>query len=510
MMRTARRTAPRWKFDWLPWEVPGSVPTLAEARRPWQGGSTPAVTHPLAEPELSAALAARAERMRAAFAEVEPAIARVATGGFGSDASARATLAALGDVSAVGPLAGDWKHPVDWVARQAELVIAVFARLVVEMSERPAMLDGEPAEVVMSRFGFHAVDITTCADGRMAGLLDHVLRVPRAIVASRRSYAGALFPVAEAVSAWERAELRRLRNGREPVGNTRFLKLGVYHFSSLNPSHEGCAAHGSDDRKAAGTLLERLEAFAAALVRRYGEGATVATLLAGHDTDTDGLRVHVPDAAGRMDIDRYLCARSLHDVTAAMGRGEAKEHIRQEVAACMGVAADDPATEGMRWFCGYLLKNNIAQVAAVRALYGDGHPDAGHEERLIVFGDPIDDVQLRNLAFQVQAQSVEERAADLAVGVRILGQRLNADGLAVPVLVVRSFDPDIAGDEQEAEAAVLRMRAAVVRMFPRGDGPRVHAVAAVRSTSGGPLRFVNESGAGQGGHGPCGCGGYRA
>ncbi len=510
MMRTARRTAPRWSFDWQPWAVLDSFPAPASAGQAWQGRSTPGANHPLAEPELSAALAARAERMRAAFAEVESAIERVAAAGYSSDAAARAALAGLGDVSAVGPLAGNWKHPVDWVARQAELVIGVFARLVVEMSERPAMVDGEAADEVIRRFGFHAVDITTCADGRMAGLLDHVLRVPRAIVAARRSYAGALFPVAEAVSAWERAELRRLRNGAEPFDNTRFLKLGVYHLSSRDPSHEGCAAHGSDDRKAAGMLLERLEAFAAAIARRYGDRATVATLLAGHDTDTDSLRVHVPDVAGRMDIDRFLCARLLHDSTATMSREEAKEHIRQEVAACMGVAADDPATEGMRWFCGYLLKNNIAQVAAVRALYGDGYPDAGHEERLIVFGDPIDDVQLRNLAFQAQAQSVEERAADLAVGLRILGQRLHAEGLAVPVLVVRSFDPDIAGDEQEAEAAVLRMRAAVVRMFPHGDGPRVHAVAAVRATSGGPLRFVHESRAGQGAHGPCGCGGYRA
>ncbi|MDW8443476.1 MAG: carboxysome shell carbonic anhydrase [Acetobacteraceae bacterium] len=464
----------------------------------------------MAEPQLSAALAARSERIRAAFAEVGPAIERVATGGYSSDAEARAALSAVGDVSALGPLAGDWKRPVDWVARQAELVIGVFARLVAEAGERSSMLDGEPAEVVMRRFGFHAVDITTCADGRMAGLLDHVLRVPRSIVAERRSYAGALFPVAEAVSAWERSELRRLRNGVGASPGARFLKMGVYHFSSRDPSHEGCAAHGSDDRKAAGMLLDRLEAFATAISRRYGDGGMVAILLAGHDTDTDSLRVHVPDASGRMAIDRFVCARYLHDATAGMGREEAKEHIRQEVAACMGVAADDPATEGMRWFCGYLLKNNVAQVAAVRALYGEGYPDAGHDERLIVFGDPMDDVQLRNLAFQAQGQSVEERAGDLAVGVRILGQRLAAEGLAVPVLVVRGFDPDVPGDEQDAEAAALRMRAAVERMFPPGNGPRVHPVAAVRPTTGGALRFVRESSASGAGRGPCGCGGHRA
>jgi len=509
MIRTARRAPPRWSLDWQPWAPAAPSVSIGLNSERWPRETSASASHPLAEPQLSAALAARAERIRAAFAEVGPAIERAANGGYSSDAAARAALASVGDVAALGPLAGDWKHPVDWVARQAELVIGVFARLVAEAGERSAMLDGEPAEIVMRRFGFHAVDIATCADGRMAGLLDHVLRVPRVIVTERRSYAGALFPVAEAVAAWERTELRRLRNGAALEADTRFLKMGVYHFSSRDPSHEGCAAHGSDDRQAAGMLLERLDAFAAAIARRYGNSAKTATLLAGHDTDTDSLRVHVPNAEGRAAVDRFVCARYLHDATAGMAREEAKQHIRQAVAECMGVAADDAATEGIRWFCGYILKNNIAQVAAVRALYGGYYPDGGHEERLIVLGDPIDDVQLRNLAFQAQGRSVEERAGDLAVGVRILGQRLSAEGLAVPVLVSRTFDPDIPGDERDAEADALRMKAAVAARFPPNNGLRVQPVAAVRPATGGPLRFVHENSTRRGHSGPCGCGGHR-
>ena len=38
--------------------------------------------------------------------------------------------------------------------------------------------EGESNEVLIRRFGFHAVDITACADGRLAGAVDFILRVP--------------------------------------------------------------------------------------------------------------------------------------------------------------------------------------------------------------------------------------------------------------------------------------------------------------------------------------------
>jgi len=131
----------------------------------------------------------------------------------------------------------------------------------------------------------------------------------------------------------------------------------------------------------------------------------------------------------------------------------------------MGVPMDDAATEGMRWFCGYLLKNNLAQVDAVREWHGASYADRGHTEQLIVIGDAVDDVQLRNLAFQAQMATIEEGAADLDVGVRILTALHQPRGLAVPVLVHLRFDPRIPGSRQRTEVRAGRLRAAIEKRF---------------------------------------------
>ena len=52
----------------------------------------------------------------------------------------------------------------------------------------------------------------------------------------------------------------RFREARPNAADapTRYLKIGVYHFTSVDPHHEGCAAHGSDTARAATALLGRL------------------------------------------------------------------------------------------------------------------------------------------------------------------------------------------------------------------------------------------------------------
>jgi carboxysome shell carbonic anhydrase len=470
----------------------------------------------LADPAASDALVARASAIETAFKAVTATVAGLATRQFDPEFAAFAAdrlRSALGVEIARERFDAAWNRPLDLVALQAEAVVRVFARLVGEAGDRArnALVEGEPATEVIARWGFHAIDISACADGRVAGLLDHVLRVPAPVVTARRSYAGAMFPVAETLGQWERVELRRLREGRpNPAGaGTRYLKIGVYHYSSRDPRHEGCAAHGSDDARAAGLLLGRLEDFAAAVERRHGAGDGVALLLVGLDTDTDAIRVHVPGPDGRIDTDRFVSSLELHTRTAALSREAAKQEVRAAVAEAAGTAQDDPATEGMRWFCGYLLKNNIAQVEAVRSRFGGAYPEAGHDEKLIVIGDPVDDVQLRNLAFQAQMASVEEGAGDLVVGLRILATRLSPQGLAVPVLILRAYDPEIPGDEERAASAALAMRAAVAaRHAGASRGLRVLPVAAVRAAEGGPLRIISPdcSSAGQG----CDCGGRHA
>ncbi len=188
----------------------------------------------------------------------------------------------------------------------------------------------------------------------------------------------------------------------------------------------------------------------------------MAILMVGVDTDTDAIRVHVPDGAGRMSLDRVVDNARLYGATAGLSREDGKSAIREAVAAAAGVSPEDPATEGMRWFCGYLLKNNIGEMAYVLARHGGRYPDAGHCERLIVVGDPIDEAQMRNLAFQAQLDTIEDGGHDLSVGLTILGERLGAEGLATPVLAHVRFDPRIPGAEARARAKAQRLRGAIL------------------------------------------------
>ncbi len=428
--------------------------------------------HPLADDTATIALRRRADEIEAAFAAIEPALRALVPAQFGEGFAERASgdlQARLGVKIAPELLAAHWTAPLDTRRLYARCVLGTFCRLIEQGFDRSilSLSDGEDAETLIRRWGFHAIDITPCADGRLSGVVDYILRVPPAVVAFRKSYAGAMFDVTESLRQWESVELRRWREAtpNRAAEPTRYLKIGVYHFSSADPSREGCAAHGSDDALAAAALLERLQQFETAVAATHGQDARVATLLVGVDTDTDALRVHVPDAWGRMAVERYVDNRRMYDVTAHMAREEAKTAIREAVADCAGVAPDDAATEGLRWFCGYLLKNNLAQVDAVRAWHGGQYADRGHTERLIVVGDAVDDVQLRNLAFQAQMDTVEEGAADLDVGIKILRHLHEPRGLAVPVLVHFRYDPLIPGDVERTRRRAERLSAAILRRY---------------------------------------------
>lgn len=380
--------------------------------------------------------------------------------------------------------------------RAAASVLDTFRRLVERVFDRDLAIssDGENAETLIHRWGFHAVDITPCADGRLSGVVDYILRVPPAIVAFRKSYAGAMFDVEESVRHWESVELGRFREGRPNAADapTRYLKIGVYHFSGVDPTREGCAAHGHDADRAASALLERLEQFAAGVAATHCCGASVATLLVGVDTDDDAIRVHVPGADGRSSATRYVDNRDLFDLTRGLARDAAKDAIRDAVAACAGFAIDDAASEGMRWFCGYLLKNNIGQVDAVKQWHGGAYTDRGHTERLIVVGDAIDDVQMRNLFFQAQMETVEEGGPDLDIGVRILRGLHEPRGCAVPLLVHVRYDERIPGADRRARRRAARLRDAIVTRYATLAGRGLlHVEAVVRGADGAPLSPVD-------------------
>jgi carboxysome shell carbonic anhydrase len=453
--------------------------------------------HVLADRVLTLALQRRAEEIDAAFASVEPAIKAIAPMQFerGFVERAREELRVrLGIDVPPKDLHASWSQPLDVRGLYAHCALAVFCRLVDEGYDGRAASssDGEPVATLIRRWGFHAVDITPCADGRLSGVVDYILRVPESVITSHKSYAGAMFRVDETLRSWESIELTRYRESvpNAATENTRYLKIGIYHFSGTDPEHQGCAAHGNDATRAADAVLQRLAQFEEAVRNVHGCNACTATLLIGVDTDTDAIRMHVPDAAGSMSADRFVDAAALYESTYSIARGEAKQRIRDVVAQCAGVAADDAATEGMRWFCGYLLKNNIGQIDAVRARFGGAYPDRGHTERLMVIGDALDDVQLRNLAFQAQMETVEENTFALDIGVKILRSLHEPRGLAVPILTHIQYDERIPGARKHAEARALRLRGAVLNRFaPLAAAGMLHVHAAVRSGRG-PLHEV--------------------
>jgi len=460
---------------------PGTGPQLLplpSAQRAFQGAAVgaslpaasypPTASHPLADPATSRMLGARAEEIEAAFARIEPALRELAAAqfepGFAAAAAARVQREFGLNLPATAFVAS-WSAPLDARRLYARLVIGTFCRLIERDFDRShaTLSEGEPAEELIRRWGFHAIDVTPCADGRLSGVVDYILRIPPAVIAYRKSYAGALFDVEESLRHWETVELRRWREAKPNAADaaTRYLKLGVYHYSSIAPRRQGCAAHGSDEGRAASALLERLQQLAQAVELSHCCGARIAILLVGVDTDTDAIRVHVPDGSGTISIARYVDNLALYERTQGLGRESAKAAIRRAVADCAGVADDDAVSEGMRWFCGYLLKNNIAQIDAVRAWYGGPYADSGHTERLIVVGDAVDDVQLRNLAFQAQMDTVEEGSADLDIGLHILLGLNEPRSLAVPVLVHLRYDPRIPGARERAEGRARRLQSAI-------------------------------------------------
>jgi carboxysome shell carbonic anhydrase len=308
----------------------------------------------------------------------------------------------------------------------------------------------EAFEQFLLECGFHLLDITPCADGRLAHAIAFALRLPFSAV-RRRPHAGALFDVENTVNRWVKTEHRRYREGLPNPAHdpTRYLKVVLYHFSSVDPTHEGCAAHGSNDTLAASRGNQGLQDFQQAVENSFCCGASVDRLLMGIDTDTDAIRVHVPGLDGSTNLERWLDATAVYEATRSLGAAEGRQRIEamvQEAAA----SAPDP---GMVRLIARLLENNLSQIDYVRQVHGGSYGDAGHAERFIGVGIGFKEIHLRNLTYFAYMDTVEEGAPDLDVGVRIF-QGLNVSrGLPVPVVVRFDYSGKVPGAR---ERAVLR------------------------------------------------------
>lgn len=319
--------------------------------------------------------------------------------------------------------------------------------------------------------GFHAVDISPCSDGRLKGLMRYILRLPLSSFTRRKAYAGALFDVETDVKHWVETELRRFREGVPSTvdSGTRYLKIAVYHYSSSVPEHEGCAAHGSNDKKAIGAAVTRLEQFKQAIENSFCCGASTDILLIGVDTDNDAIRIHIPDSTGAISPYRYIDNAELYAATVGLsvdaGRIAIYEAIRNTSFQEGWGAGDGEPHDGMRRLIANLLINNISQIDYVADLYGSRYPVIGHGEKYISVGDGIEEVQMRNLAYYAHLHTLEEGVADMDVGIKILTGLNVKRGLPIPIAIHYRYDANVPGARDRVVAKARRVKDAIIHRY---------------------------------------------
>jgi carboxysome shell carbonic anhydrase len=306
----------------------------------------------------------------------------------------------------------------------------------------------------------------------------YALRIPFSSV-RRRSHAGALFDVENTVNRWVKTEHRRYREGQPNSAHddTRYLKVVLYHFSSKDPLHEGCAAHGSDDALAASCGLARLKDFQQAVENSFCCGASVDLLLLGIDTDTDTIRVHVPGIDGITNLESWLDAKAAYEATRHLNAVEGRARI-QSLVEQAAASSPDP---GMVKLIARLIENNISQIDYVRQYHRGSYGDAGHAERFIGVGIGFKEIHLRNLTYFAYMDTVEEGAPDLDVGIKIFKGLNVSRGLPVPVVVRFDYNGQVPGARQRAIRNCQRVQAAMENRYPElFEQGLLHALLTVR------------------------------
>jgi carboxysome shell carbonic anhydrase len=433
--------------------------------------------HALVDLKANAYLACCEDKVKGRFDAIVPTLKRIAAIQHEADFVPRAQAMAqeaLGFELPTRLLDESWVAGLDMRVVYAECIFNALKASVAQFAEEiRAQAENElDARNFFLECGFHAVDVTPCADGRLKGLMQYILRLPLTALRSRKAYAGALFDVEANVKHWMATELARFREGQPTTAdaNTRYLKVVVYHYSSSDPNHAGCAAHGSNVKQAMEEGLKRLKEFRQAIENSFCCGASVDILLIGVDTDTDAIRIHPPDGKGNLSPYRFVDNAELYQTTIGLNEDQARlavyEALRKASAATGWGTGQGEPHEGMRRFMVNLLILNLSQIAYVKERYGDRYPDIGHAERFISIGDGFEEVQMRNVAYYAHLHTVEEGAPDLDVGVRIF-QKLNiARGLPILIAIHYRYDAKVPGSCERTAAKCRRVKAAVEARYP--------------------------------------------
>ncbi|NBW63292.1 MAG: carboxysome shell carbonic anhydrase [Synechococcaceae bacterium WB4_1_0192] len=429
--------------------------------------------HPLSDGRVNAALRAYEERTLGAFDRIVPVLKRLSALQHEPDFVAQAQQLAqreLGHPLPLPVLETAWTSQLDMRTLFAWCVFEAYEQTSLSffnddpLAAASGTADAQAFETFLLDCGFHLLDVTPCADGRLAHAIAYGLRLPFSSV-RRRSHAGALFDVENTVNRWVKTEHRRYREGLPNPAHvdTRYLKVVVYHFSSKDPCHEGCAAHGSDDKAAAAAGLQRLRDFQQAVENSFCCGASVDLLLVGMDTDTDAIRVHVPGRDGSTDLEHWLDARDVYDATRQLSADAARERI----AALVNDAAPSSPDAGMVRLVARLIEHNLSQIDYVRQYHGGSYGDFGHAERFIGVGIGFKEIHLRNLTYFAYMDTVEEGAPDLDVGVKIFSGLNVSRGLPIPVVLRFDYHGAVPGARERAIAHCERVQAAIQTRYAR-------------------------------------------
>ncbi|MGV6826761.1 MAG: carboxysome shell carbonic anhydrase [bacterium] len=415
-------------------------------------GALATATHPLTDRRDNERLYAYERAVKDAFDGIVPVLKKISAIQHESDFASQAQQIASAELGFELPemlLEDAWVDQLDMRSLFAWSLFQTYQKYCDEYVHQDPLgtLDEAAFQRLLEDCGFHLMDVSPCADGRLAHVVRYVLRLPTKAV-RRRSYAGAMFDIDDSMNKWTRTELIRYREGRPNTvdAQTQYLKVAVYHFSSVDPAHQGCAAHGSDTAKAAAGGLSKLQGFQQAVQNAHCCGASIDCLLIGMDTDTDAVRIHMPNAAGDIDVDNFIDTAEVFDATASKSAAQAEQWIADEISKKGGSALQ----EGMARFMAYLVKNNLSQVEYVRNHHGGHYADIGHAERFIGAGIGFEEVQLRNLTFFSYMETVEEAAGDLDVGISIFSGLNVSHGLPVPVVVRFDYHGNVPGARERA------------------------------------------------------------
>jgi len=428
-------------------------------------------------------------RSKAAFDKIEPVLREVAQYQHDSNFITKAqglVRQLLGLELPEHLLENTWIAPLDMGKLYAWCVFETFHQFANEFyGEKPLAQESDAGfQRFIEECGFHTLDFSPCADGRLAHTIRYVLRLPYKGV-RRKSFAGAMFDVEDSLQKWVEVEHRRLsesvpNSASEP---TRYLKAAVYHYSSSLPDVEGCAAHGSDAVKAAEGAMSRLLAFQQGVQNSFCCGASIDLMLIGIDTDNDAIRIHFPDASGNPDGENFIDANDVYDATRNANPNEGVRVIR-ELIEKKNPAQSSANNDGLVKLMARLLFNNISQIDYVSSNYNGCYSDIGHQERFIGMGVGFEEVQLRNLTYFAYLKTVEQNAKDVDVGIKIFTGLNIKRGLPAPIVIRYDYHGNVPGARERAVAKVECLQQAMAARFPKQTTQGlIHTLLVVRDCS---------------------------